>query len=117
MTFNKFSLRPGYLTQSTWVLLVLASVGLFATSVYRAATFPFVHDESLSYATFTWAPMFGLTANNHLLNTQLMRWCANVFGPSELALRLPNLLAHSVYLVCGLLLLKRLEHPALRIAG
>lgn len=101
----------------TWTLLLLASVGLLAASVYRAATFPFTHDESLSFAGFTWDPRWGATANNHLLNTWLMRLCSALFGNSELSLRLPNVLAHAAYLAGSLRLLRRFQSAVLRLAG
>jgi len=47
-------------------------------------------------------PKWGNTANNHLLNTALMQLCSTLFGNSELSLRLPNVLAHAVYLACSL---------------
>jgi hypothetical protein len=46
-----------------------------------------------------------------------MRWCSILFGNSELSLRLPNLLAHVIYLGCTLLLLKRLHYPVLQMTG
>jgi hypothetical protein len=101
----------------TWALLFVCSVGLLASSVYRAATFPFTHDESLSFAIFSWDPAVGAAANNHLLNTRLMQWCSILFGNSELSLRLPNILAHMIYLMCTLVLLKRVQHPVLQITG
>lgn len=101
----------------TWALLCFCSVGLLASSVYRAATFAFTHDESLSFAIFSWAPAWGASANNHLLNTWLMQWCSMLFGNSELSLRLPNILAHVMYLMGTLVLLKRFPHPVLQLAG
>jgi 4-amino-4-deoxy-L-arabinose transferase-like glycosyltransferase len=99
------------------ILLVAVSVALVATSAYRAATSSFTHDESLSFAIFTWAPDLGSTANNHLLNTWLMRLCSSLFGNSELSLRSPNIVAHAIYLVSTLLLLKRLEQPLIQVVG
>jgi hypothetical protein len=101
----------------TWALLLVCSVGLLASSVYRAATFPFTHDESLSFAIFSWEPAVSATANHHLLNTRLMQWCSIVFGNSELSLRLPNILAHMIYLLCTLVLLKRFQPLVLQITG
>ena len=101
----------------TWALLLLCSVGLLASSVHRAATFPFTHDESLSFAIFSWEPAWGAAANNHLLNTRLMQWCSMLFGNAELSLRLPNILAHGMYLMCTLVFLKRFQHPVLQVAG
>jgi hypothetical protein len=109
--------RKSYLLRLTWTLMICCSVGLFVSSVYRAATFPFTNDESLSFAGFSWGPIFRETANNHLFNTLLMQWCSTLFGNSELSLRLPNMLAHLIYLACTILLLKRFQHTALLIAG
>lgn len=110
--------RPGgHIGRLTSALLLLASLALLASSVYRAATFPFTHDESLSFAIFSWQPAWGKTANNHLLNTLLMKWCSKIFGNSELSLRLPNLAAHAAYLLCTLLLISRLSHPLVQITA
>jgi hypothetical protein len=100
-----------------WALLFACSAALLAASVYRAATYSFTGDESLSYAGFNWAPIWTDDANNHLLNTWLMRCCSSLLGDSELSLRLPNLLAHLVYLASVLALLRRFEHAALLLAG
>lgn len=97
--------------------LLVASAALFAATVYRAATYPFTHDESLTYGIFTSQPQWGSGPNNHLLNTLLMRGCAALFGTSELSLRLPNVLALLVYLAFAILLLERFGHPLTRLAG
>jgi hypothetical protein len=101
----------------TGALLLLAGIGLLASSIYRAATGPFTIDESLSFAIFSWDPSWGAKANNHLLNTWLMQWCSRLFGNSELALRLPNVLAHGVYLGCALALVRRVRSAGLQIVG
>ena len=106
-----------YIRHFIWALLCFSSVALVASSVYRAGTFPFTHDESLSFAIFNGTPEWAKTANNHLLNTLLMWLCSILFGNSELSLRLPNVLAHLIYLICTLLLLKRFPHPVLQIMG
>ncbi|MEI8340728.1 MAG: glycosyltransferase family 39 protein [Verrucomicrobiota bacterium] len=99
------------------VLLVLASAGLLACSIYRAATYSFTHDESLSFAIFSWRPAVGDTTNHHLLNTWAIQCCSMLFGNSEFALRLHTLVAHGIYLAAGLALLKRLRHPVLQLSG
>lgn len=109
--------RAGARPRSLWILLILSSIALLASSVYRAATLSFGIDESLSFEIFSWVPYWGRTANNHLLNTALMRWCSAMFGNSELSLRLPNLAAHGLYLVCVLALVKRVRNPALQVFG
>jgi len=100
-----------------WILIIFCSAVLFTSSIFRAATFPFTCDESLSYAIINWQPDWGYTANNHLLNTFFMWVCSILFGNSELSLRLPNVLAHAIYLICGMLIIKRLQNTILRIAG
>lgn len=97
--------------------LLAAGAAAFLVTVYRAATYPFTHDESLSYGMLTWAPEWASTANNHPLNTLLLRACAALFGSSELSLRLPNVLALLLYLTAAVLLLRRLEHPLPQLAG
>jgi hypothetical protein len=100
-----------------WRIFIGLSLLLLAGSVFRAATFPFVHDESLSFGIFTFAPQFAQTANHHLLNTWAMEVCARIFGNAEWSLRLPNLLGHLVYLGAVLALLRRLAHPTIQICA
>ena len=109
--------REALTRRLAWALLFACSACLLAASLYRAATYSFTGDESLSFASFTWAPIWSEDANNHLLNTWLMRCCSSLFGDSELSLRLPNVLAHFVYLASALSLLRRFEHTALLLAG
>lgn len=94
----------------------MSSLALLAGSVYRA-TWPFGFDESQSFASFNGRPHVLRTANHHLLNTLLMRGCARLFGNSELSLRLPNVLAHGLYLVAALALVRRVRSPALQVLG
>lgn len=101
----------------TWALLLAGSVALVAASVYRAAAFPFTHDESLSFAIFTWEPRWRTTANHHPLNTLLMQACHALFGDPPLSLRTPSLLALVLYLGSTLALLRRVAHPLTRFAG
>lgn len=98
-------------------VFLVVSAALVGLSAYRAATFPFTHDESLSYAIFHGEPLWLITANHHVLNTWLMRASSLVFGNSTLALRLPNVLAHAIYLIAVVLLLSRLRSPFLRICA
>jgi 4-amino-4-deoxy-L-arabinose transferase-like glycosyltransferase len=102
--------------RGTRALLILSSIALLGVSVYRA-TLPFGVDESLSFSIFTGKPYWLRTANNHPLNTTLMHWCSMLFGNSELSLRLPNVLAHGLYLLCVLALVKRFRDPALQVLG
>lgn len=105
-----------WVQRTTWALLILSSLALLGSSVYRAATLAFGHDESVSFAIFT-SDRFSRTANHHPLNSALMRWCSMLFGNSELSLRLPNVLGHGLYLLSTLALVKRLRDPVLQAFG
>lgn len=100
-----------------WIILLICSIALLVATIYRASTFTFTHDESLSYAGFTWQPEWKYDANNHLLNSVLMKLCTHLFGNSELSLRFPNILAHILYLGCTLAILKRVKETTLIILG
>lgn len=87
---------------------------LLAYTACRAACLSMTHDESTSYHWFHDINVFSCfyskdcwyNANNHLLNTwgwqQSIRW----LGLNELGMRLPNLLAHVLYLLCSLALVR-----------
>ncbi len=97
--------------------LILAGLGLFALNVFRAVTYPFTHDEALSYLIFNGQPYWADSANNHLLNTALMKAAAALLGDSEIVLRLPNILAHGVYLTFSILLSLKLSKPAAQVGS
>lgn len=98
------------------VLFVLAgcSLLLLGSSIYRAATLVFGHDESVSFAIIT-SNRFIRTANHHVLNTVLMRASAALFGTGEFALRLPNVLAQALYLVVSVGVAMRFRGPLQQI--
>ena len=68
------------------------------------------HDESVSYLWFcgidVWSCFWDRdcwpSANNHLLNTYLFQLTTKWFGVSEYSIRLPNLVAHGLYLFTSL---------------
>jgi Dolichyl-phosphate-mannose-protein mannosyltransferase len=103
---NKWSLisMKRYLSKN----LVLITAGLFLLGyvILRAYNLSFTHDESLSYTIITGNAQWVNTANNHLLNTLLMRLCAFLFGYSEIALRIPNVLSFVLYFYAFYLLVK-----------
>jgi len=82
---------------------------------FRAANLSFTHDESLSFFTANGDISYAKTPNNHLLNTALMKVSGSLFGNSELALRLPNILAFILYCVAGLSIIKNLNKPKISI--
>src|SRR5688572_19746561 len=86
-----------------WLLLtVLCVVGLTGISVYRAATQSITHDEAVTYERYCSGPFYRLVsssdANNHVLHSLLCRCSIGLFGTSELALRLPSVVAGLLFL-------------------
>lgn len=94
-------------------VFLIVSIALLAFDSYKAFHASFTHDESYTYLQYvnqTIADIFsyeGDLANNHLLNTLLMKWSAFFFGNTELPLRLPNILAHLLYLIVTYALFRR----------
>lgn len=86
-----------------WPILGL-SVLLFAYAAVRAHTVSFSYDESYTFLQHVRKGMFyqqdydQMGGNHHLLNVWGMWVSMKLFGNSELALRLPNLLAYVLYL-------------------
>src|ERR1700733_12524471 len=81
--------------------LVLAALFAFVWAVVRARVQSVTMDEADTYlyfagraAPFHWFP----AANNHILNSSLMRMFTLVFGLSPLTLRLPTLIGAGIYI-------------------
>ena len=100
-----------------WILLVLCSCALFAYSSVRAYRLSFTHDESISYRIVLGELFWKDTANHHPLNTKLMGRMSRWLGSREWQLRLPNVVAHMLYLVFGLLLLAQLKETTSILLG
>ncbi len=100
------------------VLYIGAGLALVAYTIARAARVPFTHDESLTFLNAVAQPIgrvVGLAfrdPNNHALNTWSMYLADRLFGPSEIALRSPNLTAHALYLVSSAFLARRIAPRA-----
>jgi hypothetical protein len=100
-----------------WLALCL-SVALLAFTGFRAHELSFTYDESstvLEYVNHNFAYIFqrASTATNHILNSVLMKFSSTVFEPSEFVYRLPNLVAHAVYLLFSFLLIGKLKHAGI----
>ncbi len=89
------SLRQQNITLTGYFYLSLL---LVVYVVWRSISISFTHDECLSYTIVTGNEAQVYTANNHWLNTILMFISSRIFGASEFALRLPNVIAFIVYL-------------------
>jgi hypothetical protein len=103
--------------------LLAAAVALLGYTVARAATLSFTGDESISYLHgvrpgLGASLLFGFVdANNHLLNTVLMTVSSHILGAGEFSLRLPNLLAHAVYLLATYAIARRCGSRVVAMAG
>ena len=105
-------------------LALLFGLAVLSFAAARTVLVPVTHDEAFTYlhwSTASWRAIFLFEgperANNHLLNTVLMKVSSALLGPREAALRLPNLLALASYLGSLWLLLRRHAPPALALAG
>jgi hypothetical protein len=93
------------------VAALILFAALFATNLYRAATQSIVHDEALTWQLYLEGPASAIfqsySANHHFLATILFKISTTLFGDSELALRLPTVLAGgwffwTVFRLCAL---------------
>ena len=96
------------------ILLRLTPVLLFVYTSLRADRLSITHDEAGSFTIWTSFNIFKChfdpscwgTANLHWLYVLLMKPSVWLFGDSELAIRLPALLGHLIYLVFSFKLVK-----------
>jgi hypothetical protein len=91
------------------ILFIVLGISLFIYVSYRAQHLSFTHDESLSFTIINGDSTYIKSANNHILNTKLMKVSSSIFGNNELALRLPNVLSFILYLFSGFFILKTIK--------
>jgi hypothetical protein len=97
---------------SWWI--IIPCVLLFVYVAIRACALSLTWDEANTFFEYVrnphWLPdgYNYMSANNHLLNTWLMKCSVFLFGESEFALRLPNVLAGGFYFFTVALLAKKL---------
>ncbi len=111
------------ISRSHIILLSVISIGsvLFLFVFTKSYVSSFTHDESFSYLNYCNDSFMEIISysdwytNNHVLNSLFMKYSEQLFGSSEIALRLPNLLLLLVYMVYSYLLFKN-TNPILTIA-
>ena len=104
-------MKPG---RSHIILFSVITIGgiLFTFIFIKAYISSFTHDESFSYLNYCNESFMEIISysnwytNNHILNSLFMKYSEKLFGSSEIALRLPNLLLLIVYMVYSYLLFK-----------
>jgi len=106
-------------------LAAALAIGIAGTGflLFRAQALSFTHDEALTYLHAIRpgiARLFAFgypNANNHLLNS-VLGWCSyRLFGASEWALRLPNVLAFGIFVFAAYRLMSQRLRPALVVPG
>ncbi len=105
--------------------LILLSIILLAYTASRAGKLSITHDESTTYNWFQDTNVFTCfvsracwpNANNHLLNTFLWQESVALFGVSEFTLRLPNVLAHALYLFTSIQFLLKINGHSWIVLG
>src|ERR1700722_18943946 len=96
------------------------SLALLVYTIYRACSLSLTIDEA--YTFLNYVPMRFMdiisnniatntvvSANNHILNTLLVKLFTWLFGTSELVLRLPSLIGHVIYLIASYLIIKKIK--------
>jgi len=95
------------------LLILLISVFIISYIITKATISSFTHDESYSYTRYVHTSFMDIVTykipftNNHILNTLLMKFSESIFGSSELALRLPNIILLLVYLLYAFLFFQK----------
>ncbi len=100
-------------------ILAAALCVLFACIVIKAASADMTWDEAWTYLFYGRTPLGFLRldyANDHPLNSILVWAATRAFGNSELAIRLPNVLAGGVYLLATARLLRAVRLKLLAAA-
>jgi hypothetical protein len=99
------------------ILFSLIGMTLLVYLAIKAGTTSFTHDESYTYLQYIHQSFMEIISfsdwytNNHILNSLFMKYAEQLFGNSELALRLPNLLVLVVYMVYCYRLLNNTSIP------
>ena len=95
--------------------LLLAAIAFLAIASFRACNILITHDEAITFLDYVAPPSLGpvieygsASANNHLLNTWLTQASVYCFGTDVWALRIPSLVALSVFMAFYACLLRQL---------
>lgn len=87
------------------IIKICIGLALLSFVITKSSTASFTHDESYTYLHYPHESFMTIIShknwytNNHLLNTLFMKYSEKLFGNSELALRLPNILLFVVFML------------------
>lgn len=93
-------------------IIILFGAALLLYVSVKATLSSFTHDESFSYLNYCHETFMQIISysnwytNNHILNSLLMKYSEKLFGNTEIALRLPNLILLIIYMIYSYLLFK-----------
>lgn len=111
---------PVALQPAAWAARAAAGLAalLFAYTLTRAVTLSMTFDEARSFMNLAgrYQPD-PETSNTHYLNSLMMKLCSLIFGDAPLSLRLPNLVAHLLYLRWGWRALEGLQSRGFALAA
>ncbi len=104
-------------------LIALFGLALLTYTSVRAGILSFTHDESNTFLRHVPESFMQIVsyhqpkANNHILNTLFIKLFLKVFPDTDFFIRLPNLIAHGIYIFFSILILKRFRNPVIIIGG
>ena len=87
------------------ILTMLSGLGLLLYIIYKASHTSFTHDESYTYTHYVHQNFMDIISyktpylNNHILNTLCVKYSEELFGSSEISLRLGSIIAFVIYSV------------------
>ncbi|MBC8146669.1 MAG: hypothetical protein H8E98_01655 [Bacteroidetes bacterium] len=93
--------------------IILIGIVIFLFIFTKSSVSSFTHDESYTYLNYPHDSFMDIVSfkqwysNNHLLNSLFMKFSEQIFGCSEIALRLPNLLLLLVFMAYGFSLFRK----------
>lgn len=103
------------------IIFWVVGIALLAYSTTRAYLLPITIDEGTTYLVYARHELMNIflnrpiNTNNHFLNSLLVRWSTQAFGINTMAVRLPGLLAHLMYIVFSFKLLQAISQRTIVI--
>ena len=121
MSLKQFFRASNLVDRRFNVFIIILLAFLTVINTLKAIFIPFGFDESATFFHYVsfWRVLPFISdwdANNHYLNSLLTLIFSGLFGESNLALRLANVLAFPVYLWFAYLISLKISHLVLRIS-
>jgi len=109
---NKLSL----INKLSIVIVIIVGIIAFSFAILKAYFVPFTYDEAYTFIHFLPQDFMNIislakpfSANNHILSTLFVKLSQNIFGSSEIALRIPSLISFSIYIVFSILIIRKIN--------